>query len=59
MKILTNHMGYSAHGPKKAVIQCAAGEAPQACRLVDAAGRVCRSLLPEAVGEVAHWNQGG
>lgn len=58
MKILTNHMGYSAHGPKKAVIQCAAGETPQACRLVDAAGRVCRSLLPEAVGEVAHWNQG-
>lgn len=58
MKILTNHMGYSAHGPKKAVIQCVAGETPQACRLVDAAGRVCRSLLPEAVGEVAHWNQG-
>ena len=39
MKILTNHMGYSADGPKKVVIRCADGEAPGACRLVDAADR--------------------
>ena len=58
MKILTNHMGYSADGPKKVVIRCADGEAPGACRLVDAAGRVCRSLLPCEAGPVANWNKG-
>ena len=58
MKILTNHMGYSADGQKKVVIRCADGEAPGACRLVDAAGRVCRSLLPCEAGPVANWNKG-
>lgn len=58
MKILTNHIGYSADGPKKVVIRCADGEAPGACRLVDAAGRVCRSLLPCEAGPVANWNKG-
>lgn len=58
MKILTNHMGYSAHGPKKVVIQCADGETPGACRLVDTIGRVCRSLLPQEAGKVANWNKG-
>ena len=40
------------------MIRCADGEAPGACRLVDEAGRVCRSLLPCEAGPVANWNKG-
>lgn len=38
MQILVNHMGYSAHGPKKAVVQCRHGETPKQFSVQDAAG---------------------
>ena len=38
MDILTNHIGYSASGPKKAVIQCVEGEKAEEFFVLDLKG---------------------
>lgn len=57
MNILTNHLGYSAHGPKRAVLQCAPGEIPGPCTLLGPDGPAA-VLAPVRVGPVARWNCG-
>lgn len=58
MKVLVNHMGYSAKGPKKAVMQCTSGEAPTAFRLLDESGAEVLAGTPQGHGSVARWNTG-
>ena len=58
MDILVNHMGYSVNSPKKAVIQCAAGEQCASFSLTDAAGRTVFSGELKHAGTVARWNTG-
>lgn len=58
MTILVNHMGYSANGPKKAVIQCTGGEAPSHFSVVNAAGQTVLIGSLTHTGPVARWNTG-
>jgi len=53
--ILTNHLGYDATGPKRAVIQGRAGDAVGACALEDEGGKRTPVPAPTAVGAVAKW----
>ncbi|MDR1971335.1 MAG: glycoside hydrolase family 9 protein [Treponema sp.] len=58
MKVLTNHLGYSTAGPKKAVLQGRPEDRPQGFVLLDAEqGEVLRGTLREH-GTVARWNTG-
>lgn len=58
MDILTNHVGYSASGPKKAVIQCMEGEKAEAFSVLDSEGNKIYTGVPVYVGRVANWNTG-
>lgn len=58
MEILVNHMGYSANGPKKAVVQCKNGEQPLAFAVLDAAGAEVLTGRLVHTGPVARWNTG-
>lgn len=58
MDILVNHMGYSANGPKKAVVQCTGGEQPSRFSLIDTAGAVVFTGPLVHTGPVARWNTG-
>ena len=58
MDILTNHVGYSASGPKKAVIQCMEGEKAEAFSVLDLEGNKIYTGVPVYVGRVANWNTG-
>ena len=53
--ILTNHLGYDADGPKRAVIQGRAGDAVGACALEDAEGKRTPLAAPAPVGTGARW----
>lgn len=58
MKILTNHMGYSALGYKKVVIQCEDHDQPEMFAVVDAEHRVMFESTLCKIGAVARWNKG-
>jgi hypothetical protein len=58
MKILVNHLGYSARGPKKAVFQGKPGDNPQKFCLVNEAGKEVFRGEPQKHGEVANWKTG-
>lgn len=58
MQILVNHMGYSAHGPKKAVVQCRHGETPKQFSVQDAAGSEVLHGTLRCDGTVANWQTG-
>lgn len=58
MKILTNHMGYSVAGPKKAVLQAEGNQIPERCVLTNETGSVRCVLDLKPIGTVAHWQTG-
>ena len=53
--LLTNHLGYEATGPKRAVLQGRQGEAVGTCAVVDEQGQSRPLAPPVAVGAVAKW----
>jgi hypothetical protein len=56
VRILTNHVGYEASGPKHAVILGAATDRVSACAIKDAAtGEDILSVIPVEMGPVAKW----
>jgi glycosyl hydrolase family 9/cellulase-like Ig domain-containing protein len=56
VRILTNHVGYEASGPKHAVILGGASDRVSACALKDAAtGEDVLSVVPVETGPVAKW----
>ncbi|RKI93189.1 endoglucanase [Parablautia intestinalis] len=58
MDILTNHIGYSASGPKKAVIQCVEGEKAEEFFVLDLKGNRVYTGTAVFAGGVANWNTG-
>ncbi len=55
-KILTNHLGYEASGPKHAVILGKSGDSFSACALKDYAGdRTALTIPAQATGSVQKW----
>ena len=55
-KVLTNHLGYAATGPKHAVILGKAGDSVSACALKSYPGdKTVLSITPHAVGAVQKW----
>lgn len=55
-RILTNHIGYDATGPKHAVVLGLPGDRVDACRVKDAAtDAVSLPLAPRDVGPVKRW----
>ncbi len=55
-KVLTNHLGYEAAGPKHAVILGKAGDSFSACALKNYADdKTVLSVAPRAVGPVQKW----
>src|SRR5260221_11153264 len=56
VRVLTNHVGYEATGPKHAVVQGIGTDNVLACSVQDAAsGKEALALVPERVGPVAKW----
>jgi hypothetical protein len=53
--ILTNHLGYEATGPKRAVIQGRADDNVASCAVEDADGKRIPASAPVAAGTVAKW----
>ena len=58
MDILTNHIGYSASGPKKAVIQCVEGEKAEEFFVLDLKGNRVYTGTAVFAGGVANCNTG-
>ena len=55
-KLLTNHIGYEANGPKHAVILSDAGYSPSTCVLMEeATDRVVLTISPKKRGSVQKW----
>src|SRR5262245_3473512 len=55
-RVLVNHLGYEADGPKRAVVQGARGDQVSACALVNAeSGERTPLGAPRVVGPVARW----
>lgn len=55
-KVLTNHLGYEAGGPKHAVIHSKAGDEFSSCALKNYADdRTVLTVTPEAAGPVQKW----
>jgi len=55
-RILTNHVGYEAAGPKHAVVQGGPGDGLSTCAVKDAAtGAVALPVSPRDVGPVGTW----
>jgi hypothetical protein len=58
LRILTNHIGYEATGPKHAVALGSGTDAVLACSVQDAAsGKEALAVVPQRVGPVARWKQ--
>jgi len=56
VKVLTNHLGYEAKGPKHAVVLGKAGESVSGCDLADAAtGQRVLAIAPKSAGPVQKW----
>lgn len=58
MQILVNHMGYSTHGPKKAVVQCCEGETSKQFSVLDHSGQEVFVGSLRVDGTVANWKTG-
>src|ERR1700758_3990739 len=58
-KVLTNHLGYEATGPKHAVIFGTAGDEFTLCALKTYAGdQAVLTVAPKAAGRVQKWRDG-
>lgn len=56
IRILTNHLGYEAHGPKRAIIQGAAADQVRSCSIHGSPDEtVVRDTPPKAAQAVAGW----
>ncbi len=58
MKILTNHIGYSAAGEKKVVVQCREGEVPETFTVLDEFGTEVFTAPLAYAGPVDRWEMG-